>query len=314
MSASGDSSNRLIASDAVAAVDPSLFPDFADVIAPLQPETGTNNSHYVVDGQVYGVPYMYGPNFLMYNTDVVKPAPTSWDVVFETELDGAANPYAGKITAYDFPIYIADAALYLKTHQPDLGITDPYELTSEQLDAAVELLKQQSGMIDKYWAAYTDRDRRVRRQLDGGGHRLAHQPEPVRAGRSGRRRRAHRGHDRLGRHVDDVHVGTTPQLHARVDEVDDDRRRAGRGGRLLRRRRPATSRRATSCASAWTRPTARDRPRWSTPSGTATAETPTFLDSLALWKTPQADCGDDRGTTCQDYSIWQQKWTEVRGA
>src|SRR4029453_8537379 len=42
VSASGDSSNRLIASDAVAAVDPSLFPDFADVIAPLQPETGTN--------------------------------------------------------------------------------------------------------------------------------------------------------------------------------------------------------------------------------------------------------------------------------
>ena len=156
MSASGDSSNRLIASGAVAAIDPSLFPDFADVIAPLQPETGTNNSHYVVDGQVYGVPYMYGPNFLMYNTDVVKPAPTSWDVVFETELDGAANPYAGKITAYDFPIYIADAALYLKTHQPDLGITDPYELTSDQLDAAVELLKQQSGMIDKYWAVYTD--------------------------------------------------------------------------------------------------------------------------------------------------------------
>jgi putative spermidine/putrescine transport system substrate-binding protein len=130
VSASGDSSNRLIASDAVAAVDPSLFPDFDNVIAPLQPETGTNNSQYVVDGQVYGVPYMYGPNFLMYNTDVVKPAPTSWDVVFETELDGAANPYSGKITAYDFPIYIADAALYLKTHQPDLGITDPYELTS----------------------------------------------------------------------------------------------------------------------------------------------------------------------------------------
>ena len=134
------------------------------------------------------MPYMYGPNFLMYNTDVVKPAPTSWDVVFETELDGAANPYSGKITAYDFPIYIADAALYLKTHQPDLGITDPYELTSEQLDAAVELLKQQSGMIDKYWAVYTDRDRRVRRRLDGGGTAWPINLSCHRAGRSGRRR------------------------------------------------------------------------------------------------------------------------------
>ena len=72
---------------------------------------------------------MYGPNFLMYNTDVVTPAPTSWDVVFETELDGAAEPVRGQDHAYDFPIYIADAALYLMTHQPDLGITDPYELT-----------------------------------------------------------------------------------------------------------------------------------------------------------------------------------------
>ena len=34
--------------------------------------------------------------------------------------------------------------MYLKTHQPDLGITDPYELTEDQLDAAVELLKAQA--------------------------------------------------------------------------------------------------------------------------------------------------------------------------
>ena len=116
--------------------------------------TGSETSQYVVDGNVYGVPWMYGPNFLMYNDGVVEPAPTSWDVVFETELSGAPNPYAGRVTAYDFPIYIADAALYLMTHQPDLGITDPYSLTEEQLDAAVELLQGQATLIDKYWASY----------------------------------------------------------------------------------------------------------------------------------------------------------------
>ncbi|MEP6477021.1 MAG: extracellular solute-binding protein, partial [Actinomycetota bacterium] len=73
VSASGDASNRLIAGGNVAAVDPALFPDFANVIGPLNPDGGTNNSHYVVDGYVYGVPWMYGPNFLMYNADVVKP-------------------------------------------------------------------------------------------------------------------------------------------------------------------------------------------------------------------------------------------------
>ncbi|MGZ5343945.1 MAG: extracellular solute-binding protein, partial [Actinomycetota bacterium] len=156
VSASGDASNRLIAGGDVGAVEPSLFPDLATVIAPLSPTDGTNNAHYVVDGNVYGTPWMYGPNFLMYNTDVVKPAPTSWDITFETTLNGADNPYAGKLTAYDSAIFIADAAMYLMTHQPDLGITDPYELTEDQLNAAVDLLKQQSTMIGKYWALYTD--------------------------------------------------------------------------------------------------------------------------------------------------------------
>jgi putative spermidine/putrescine transport system substrate-binding protein len=313
VSASGDSSNRLIASDAVAAVDPSLFPDFADVIAPLQPETGTNNSQYVVDGQVYGVPYMYGPNFLMYNTDVVKPAPTSWDVVFETELDGAANPYSGKITAYDFPIYIADAALYLKTHQPDLGITDPYELTSEQLDAAVELLKQQSGMIDKYWAAYTT-------EIDGfvDSSMVAGTAWPINLSLS--------------------------ELDAPVDAAEPSEGMTGWADTWML----STSAPHPNCMLEWMKwtMTADVQAEVADYYGAATSNEQAcdvlrkrldkaygkgsaalvdtvrygycgdaeFLDSLALWKTPQADCGDDRGTTCQDYSIWQQKWTEVRGA
>jgi putative spermidine/putrescine transport system substrate-binding protein len=39
-----------------------------------------------------------------------------------------------------------------------------------------------------------------------------------------------------------------------------------------------------------------------------------FLKSIYLWKTPQKECGDDRGSRCEDYSVWQQKWTEIRGA
>jgi Spermidine/putrescine-binding periplasmic protein len=151
VSASGDATNRLIASSAVAPVDVNSFPEYPDVMQTLQAPP-----HNTVNGVHYGVPYMWGPNFLMFNTDVVKPAPTSWDVVFEKTLNGQPNPYAGKITAYDSVIYIADAALYLKTHQPSLGITDPYELTQDQLAAAVDLLKQQAPMIKKYWAVYTD--------------------------------------------------------------------------------------------------------------------------------------------------------------
>src|SRR5439155_2440654 len=98
----------------------------------------------------------WGPNFLMFNTSKVTTPPDSWSVVFESTINGAPNPYAGKVTAYNDSIYIADAALYLKAHNPSLGISDPYELTSKQLDAAVALLKQQKSLVSTYWSLYTD--------------------------------------------------------------------------------------------------------------------------------------------------------------
>jgi putative spermidine/putrescine transport system substrate-binding protein len=85
----------------------------------------------------------------MWRTDKVKPAPTSWSSVFEKD-----SPYAGKVTAYDSPIYIADAALYLMNTQPDLGIKNPYALDQDQLDAAVEVLKTQRANIGEYWGDF----------------------------------------------------------------------------------------------------------------------------------------------------------------
>ena len=99
---------------------------------------------------MYGVPHGRGSNLLMYDPDEVSPAPTSWDVVFD-----GADEYSGKVTAYDNPIYIADAALYLREHQPELGIEDPYELDQEQFDAAIELLKAQGEHVGEYWSDYT---------------------------------------------------------------------------------------------------------------------------------------------------------------
>ena len=62
--------------------------------------------------------------------------------------------YSGKVTAYDSPIYIADAALYLMKTQPDLGIEDPYALDADQLAAAVDLLKEQRTHVGEYWSDY----------------------------------------------------------------------------------------------------------------------------------------------------------------
>ena len=63
-----------------------------------------------------------------------------------------AAKYKGKISQYDDPMSIAEAALYLKMHEPDLGIEDPYELNEEQFEAAVNLMKEQRPFVGEYWS------------------------------------------------------------------------------------------------------------------------------------------------------------------
>ena len=144
VSASGDASLRLIAGGDVEPVNTDLVPNYADVWSFLK-----DRDWNAVDGQMYGIPHGYGANLLMYNTEEVSPAPTDWSVVF----DGASD-YAGAVTAYDSPIYIADAALYLMNTQPELGIEHPYALDADQLAAAVDLLKAQREHVGEYWSDY----------------------------------------------------------------------------------------------------------------------------------------------------------------
>ena len=144
VSASGDASLRLIYGGDVAPVNTDLIANYADIFDNLKMQQWNS-----VDGVSYGVPHGRGANLLAYRTDIVNPAPTSWGTVFD-----ANSPYKGKITAYDSPIYIADAALYLMATQPDLGIEYPYALDQKQFDAAVELLKTQKPLIGEYWGDY----------------------------------------------------------------------------------------------------------------------------------------------------------------
>jgi len=146
VTASGDASNRLIAGGTVQPINIDLIPSWSTVDDRLK-----DAPWHTVDGVHYGVPYQWGPNVLMYNTEVFTEAPTSWDVTFQemTLPDGESN--AGRVQAYDGPIYIADAALYLKYHNPELGIENPYDLNEAQFNAVVELLTSQRALINRYW-------------------------------------------------------------------------------------------------------------------------------------------------------------------
>jgi putative spermidine/putrescine transport system substrate-binding protein len=303
VSASGDATLRLIGGGDVAAVDVSSFPNYANVMPTLEAP-----AHNTVDGVHYGVPYEWGPNVLMYNTDAVKPAPTSWDIAFESN-----SPYAGKVTAYDSPIYIADAAMYLKAHQQDLDITDPYELTQDQFDAAVNLLKQQSNLVSKYWALYTD-------EIDGfeSGDMVAGTAWPVNQNLI-------------------LSDGKVP-----VDSVTPSEGVTGWADTWMMSSHAAHP----ICMLEWMNYTLSDTVQATT--AVAFGATPsvstacsqlqsqladaygksvekqiypvyhcnddTYLKSIYLWKTPLPDCGDDRGQTCVDYSTWTSAWTDIRGA
>ena len=147
VTASGDASLRLISGKRVQPINTDLVPSWSKVDERLQ-----NARWHTVDGVHYGVPYQWGSNVLMYNTEVFKgQAPTSWKVVFEetTLPDGQSNK--GRVQAFDGPIYIADAALYLKAHKPELGIKDPYELNEDQYKAALDLLRGQRELVSRYW-------------------------------------------------------------------------------------------------------------------------------------------------------------------
>lgn len=146
VTASGDASLRLIAGKKVQPINTDLIPSWNTVDDRLK-----SAPWHTVDGVHYGTPYQWGSNVLMYSTAVFNEAPASWKVVFEetTLPDGKSNK--GRVQAFDGPIHIADAALYLMTHKPELGIKDPYELTETQYKAALDLLRGQRQIVQRYW-------------------------------------------------------------------------------------------------------------------------------------------------------------------
>jgi putative spermidine/putrescine transport system substrate-binding protein len=146
VTASGDATLRLIRGGTVQPVSLERIPNYGTIDARLQ-----GAAWHFVDGKHWGVPYQWGPNVLLYNTKTFKTAPTSWSVVFEEQKlpDGKSNKK--RVQAYDGPIYIADAALYLATKRPELAIKDPYELNEAQYTEVLKVLRGQQPLIQRYW-------------------------------------------------------------------------------------------------------------------------------------------------------------------
>jgi putative spermidine/putrescine transport system substrate-binding protein len=291
VSASGDASLRLIYGGDVKPVNVALVPDWQNFFTQLQspPHNTINNIHY-------GISLQWGPNTLMYNTQDFTSAPASWSSIYDT-----AN--SGKITVPDNPIQIADAALYLSKTQPDLGISDPYELTQPQFDAAISLLKQQRPLIKKYWALASQEISMFKNGDATIGASWPYQESVLKSA--------------------GAPVASTIPTEGATGWADT---------WML-----ATNAPHPNCAYMWLKyiSTPRAQAQQATWYGETPANklacpimdqlvkgsceqyhgdaTPDYFASIKFWKTPVADCGNGQ-TDCIPYSAWQQAWTtEVTG-
>ncbi len=234
VSASGNATERLVDAGNVSPVNVNLVPNYKTVFPDIK-----NQPYNTFGGVHYGIPHGRGANLLMWNAKKVHPAPLSWAVILDPKQ---AAKYKGKISAYNDPIYIADAAVYLKAHDPSLGITNPYELDSKQFNAAVHLLKQQRPYVGEYWGSAAQQIQSYASGNDLGRHHVAIPVLPLKskhaAGRDQPRQRrlcADRGGHGVVGHVDDLLAGQAPQLHVQVDELDHLAEGQRRGGPVLRR-------------------------------------------------------------------------------
>ena len=167
---------QLIAGRDVAPVNVRLVNGYTSLSAELRSLPGLRSG-----GNVYGIPYAWASYVLGYNTSRVKPAPRGWGAIFDP---ASAARNAGKITLPDSPLTIALAALYLKSAQPSLGISNPYELTQPQFDAAVRVLTGVRDDVSSFWSRDADAIGALGDGLDVLGAVAPHQVDDLmRAGR-----------------------------------------------------------------------------------------------------------------------------------
>jgi putative spermidine/putrescine transport system substrate-binding protein len=290
VSASGDASLRLIKGGDVQPVNVNLIPSWKDFIPVFK-----SPPHNTVDGVHYGISLQWGPNTLMFNTKDITPAPKDWSILYDPK-------YEGQITVPNNPIQIADAALYLSKTKPDTGITDPYELTKEQFDATINLLKQQKPLVKTYWNYAADE---------------------IQAFAQG-----------------DVSVGAswpyqTLQLQAKKLPITEIIPQQGVTGWadtwMLAKKAPHPN-----CAYLWMKYVT--TPKVEAQQALVFGETPvnpkacpfmdkldagscakyhlneplSYYDTIKFWKTPIPDCGNG-DNNCMDYNEWQKAWTTVTG-
>lgn len=138
ISPSSDVAASIVRAGLAAPLDLSRFPSYIELSARLR-----NSPLVKRDGQTYGVPFLWGPNPLLYDTTAFKEPPESWSILWDPK-------FKGKISLWDELSSVYMTAQVLGYDKPD-----PYQiynLSDEQLEAVKKKLIELKPNIRKYWS------------------------------------------------------------------------------------------------------------------------------------------------------------------
>jgi putative spermidine/putrescine transport system substrate-binding protein/spermidine/putrescine transport system substrate-binding protein len=138
ISPSSDVATSIAAAGLAAPLDLTKLPGYAQ----LSPQL-TSLPLVKIGGQVYGVPFTWGPNPLIYDTTVFPQPPDSWSVLWDAK-------YRGKISVWDDLSTLYMAAQLLGYDKPDPSRL--YDLSDDQLEAVKKKLLDLKPNVRKMWS------------------------------------------------------------------------------------------------------------------------------------------------------------------
>ena len=142
ISPSSDVAASIVKAGLVAPLDLSKLPSYSQLSAKLRdlPLVKAN-------GRVYGVPFVWGPNPLLYDLTAFAQPPDSWSIFWDPK-------YKGKISLWDELSSVYMTAQVLGYDKPDPNHI--YDLTDEQLEAVKKKLIELKPNVRKYWSTGGD--------------------------------------------------------------------------------------------------------------------------------------------------------------